>query len=1053
MIDKQTNAHQQSQNPPVGEVAEARGNIQAVTQDGTTRALQAGSPVFENDRIELSAGAQGLIAMNDGDQIPLSGDMIATIDGEVVGRDSAAARADAVAEAKELADLIAAGADPTQVLEAPAAGPAEEGGPDDAGEQTIFVVQRSGQEGIVESGFETIGLQQNFIEPEYPVGRDEGLLGISPTGPETPANLPPLTDDSSITVPEDGSLPLGLQPPTDPDQDALTIRVTELPDIGIITLKDGTPIRVGDELSEDQLTSLIFKAPKDYDNEPVGHFSYEVDDGTNPPVQGHTDIEVVPQNDDPQGTTLPDRTNLDAEVISLDVSGNFSDVDGDTLTYSANGLPTGLRIDPASGVISGTIDNSASQSGPFNVTVTATDPDGESAVVPFTWTVNNPGPDFVGETSGLDDDTYTFSAPEGTTAGTAIGTAGAVDPDNDTLTYSLDGVTDTGGNPVTGLFSINSSTGEISVSKDIDDAELGNYTLNVSTDDGEGGTDTATINVNLTNVNDAPEANDNDYSVNAGRSVTGNIITDNTGDDVDSDPEGDALTITHVNGSPVTFDPVTVEARLAIGDGSLIIEADGNYRYDHDGSAPAPTSFDYTISDGNGGSSTASVTLNIDAVPDSPILNVNGPSKTFMNVEDFQDVSINGSWSVVNESNAALPHWNTDNAGDNVEIGRETVYGGSDSSNLILELERNRGDASNIHQDVATRTGEVYRLDFDYSIRARGGDRDSSIEILQNGSQIDSITRGARYGDSFGFTHHTYTMVATAASTRFEIKALTDDSFGGILDNLQLEFIGYTEAADIPFDVIAANSPTDPTAALTVTIDNIRPGTVVSDGSNSFTASLGDTSVDISSWNMNTLTANFTGPGTHELQVTATSTDSNGDQASDTQTLSFDVLNADGSNNPTSDTGNTLTGTTGNDVLDGGEGSDTLLGGAGEDLLVHDAFDAMIDGGADDDTLLMDGTVSGLGSNVENIEAIDMTDGSNDDTLALTLSDVLDITDAENILTIDGDSGDQVDLAAADGWSARPTAPGDSEHRDGYSLYESGGAQLYVDNDVNVDIS
>ena len=48
----------------------------------------------------------------------------------------------------------------------------------------------------------------------------------------------------------------------------------------------------------------------------------------------------------------------------------------DTLTYAATGLPGGLTIDPASGLISGTIAAGASMSGPYAVTVTATDDKG-----------------------------------------------------------------------------------------------------------------------------------------------------------------------------------------------------------------------------------------------------------------------------------------------------------------------------------------------------------------------------------------------------------------------------------------------------------------------------------------------------------------------------------------------------------------------------------------------------------------------------------------------------------------------------------------------------
>ena len=41
-------------------------------------------------------------------------------------------------------------------------------------------------------------------------------------------------------------------------------------------------------------------------------------------------------------TEIVDQTGNDADSVSLDVSGNFSDADNDTLTYSATGLPGGL---------------------------------------------------------------------------------------------------------------------------------------------------------------------------------------------------------------------------------------------------------------------------------------------------------------------------------------------------------------------------------------------------------------------------------------------------------------------------------------------------------------------------------------------------------------------------------------------------------------------------------------------------------------------------------------------------------------------------------------
>jgi len=83
---------------------------------------------------------------------------------------------------------------------------------------------------------------------------------------------------------------------------------------------------------------------------------------------------------------------IDDQIISTDklfsfnVSNKFTDVDqGDTLTYSATGLPTGSSIVANTGVISGTI----SQIGIFGVTVTATDSSGANVSDSFDLTVAN----------------------------------------------------------------------------------------------------------------------------------------------------------------------------------------------------------------------------------------------------------------------------------------------------------------------------------------------------------------------------------------------------------------------------------------------------------------------------------------------------------------------------------------------------------------------------------------------------------------------------------------------------------------------------------------
>lgn len=72
----------------------------------------------------------------------------------------------------------------------------------------------------------------------------------------------------------------------------------------------------------------------------------------------------------PLGTPLGDQTHFDGDVLgavddsksfaAVDVRAAFLDPDGDSLTYSATGLPPGLTLDPVTGVIRGRVDPSAS---------------------------------------------------------------------------------------------------------------------------------------------------------------------------------------------------------------------------------------------------------------------------------------------------------------------------------------------------------------------------------------------------------------------------------------------------------------------------------------------------------------------------------------------------------------------------------------------------------------------------------------------------------------------------------------------------------------------
>ena len=140
-----------------------------------------------------------------------------------------------------------------------------------------------------------------------------------------------------------------------------------------------------------------------------------------------------------------------------------------------------------------------------------------------------------------------------------------------------------------------------------------------------------------------------------------------------------------------------------------------------------------------------------------------------------------------------------------------------------------------------------------------------------------------------------------------------------------------------------------------------------------------------------------------------------------------------------------LNGGNGNDSLRGNSGTDILNGGAGNDILIYDE-DNTYDGGANDDTLLLvwSATEIDLSSLImTNMETIDLSDIYTN-SLTLTAQDVLDVTDGNNFLTIDGNVNDTVSLTGA-GWAQ-------GADNGAYHTYTSGGSTLFVDMDISQSI-
>ena len=100
---------------------------------------------------------------------------------------------------------------------------------------------------------------------------------------------------------------------------------------------------------------------------------------------------------------------------------------------------------------------------------------------------------------------YDFSVSEDASIGDPVGTVSATDPDEgDTVSYLI-----TAGNG-NGKFAIDDSMGEVAVVGSLDHEATPSYTLTVEASDGRGGTDTATVEVTVTDVaEDRPPAPEN----------------------------------------------------------------------------------------------------------------------------------------------------------------------------------------------------------------------------------------------------------------------------------------------------------------------------------------------------------------------------------------------------------------------------------------------------------------------------------------------------------------------------------------------------------------
>ncbi|WP_353110612.1 Ig-like domain-containing protein [Salinisphaera dokdonensis] len=449
-------------------------------------------------------------------------------------------------------------------------------------------------------------------------GTDTATLTVTVNG----TNDVPVAGDDAVTTAENvaanGNV-LGNDTDTD-GNDVLTVA-----QVGGDAGNVGTPTAGanGGQFTIGPDGTYSFEPGADFDDLAIGEsrtttISYQVSDGNGGTDTATLTVTVNGTNDAPVvDTPLNDQVADDGDTVSISTAGAFNDPDGETLTYGADGLPAGLSIDPATGLVTGTLAPDASQDGPYNVTITATDPNGSTVSDSFLLTPANVAP-VAGEDA--------VSADENTPAtGNVLANDTDGGSDSDPLTVSqVDGDPAGVGTPVNaangGQFTINADgTYSFDPNGDFDDLAVGESrttTISYQVADGNGGFDTATLTVTVNGSNDVPVANDDVASADENTPVTGNALANDTDADTNDD-----LSVAQVDG-----DAGNVGTPTAGSDGGqFTINADGTYSFDPNGEfgdlgagESRTTTISYQVSDGNGGTDTATITVTVNGLNQGP---------------------------------------------------------------------------------------------------------------------------------------------------------------------------------------------------------------------------------------------------------------------------------------------------------------------------------------------------------------------------------------------------------------------------------------------------
>jgi hypothetical protein len=422
-------------------------------------------------------------------------------------------------------------------------------------------------------------------------------------------NDAPVAQADDFAGTEDTSLVIALTQLTgndaDGDGDALTVTAVGAPTGGTVQLEAGT---------------VRFTPQPDYFG--PASFVYTVQDGRGGQAQALATLQIAPVNDAPVvgGEAIAGVEDVALVIAPQALLANDQDFDSTHLAITAVGNAHGgtvvvladgnIRFDPL-----------ADHTGAAGFDYTVSDGDGGHTVasVVVQLAALNDAPRLLGEAVAATEDTPL-----------SIAAAALLANDTDVDGTHTDLYITAVGNAAHGSVSL-TADGRIVFTPDADYAGTAGFDYTVA--DAQGAASTVRATLQVAPVNDAPRLVGE--SVNADEDTVIRLTAARLlGNDVDVD--GDTLAI--ASAGDATHGAVALQA-----DGSIVFTPTLNYN--------GAAAFTYTVSDGAGGLSQASVNLNLAAVNDAPSLQVD-----HLSTPENQPVTVNAASLLANDADVDGPH-------------------------------------------------------------------------------------------------------------------------------------------------------------------------------------------------------------------------------------------------------------------------------------------------------------------------------------------------------------------------------------------------------------